>query len=225
MACLDPATGRLVARILFDGPPRSGKTTTVRAVASHLGRPVEDAGEEDGRTLFFDRFEYTGGSFRGQPIECEVISIPGQLTYLTRRIQLLMLADVVVYILDSARHRLRENLEGLVALEQVIEHLGEPRLPLIVQANKRDLSGAVPLEALTEWFGHMPARHWRETVASAGEGVRETFVMAAGAAAERARRLEALGRLETCHGTRSAPDLLGLLEATESENHGPGRKT
>ncbi|MCG8456503.1 MAG: GTPase domain-containing protein [Holophagales bacterium] len=209
MACLDPATGQLVVRLIYDGPARSGKTTTVLALAEDLGRTVEDPEAYRGRTLFFDRFEYSGGRFDGRPIRCEVLSIPGQPELFARRSELLAGADAVVFVVDSSRHRLRQNLESLMGLEQVIEQLGAPQIPVLLQLNKRDVEDVVSTDELTAWFDHLPIQLSRESVAIEGKGVREMFVLAVGAAAARARKLEALA---TCREARSAEQLRHRLE-------------
>ena len=78
MARIDDDRGVLVLRVVYDGPPFSGKTTTVRTLADRLGVAVETPEEERGRTLFYDWADYVGGLYDGRKIHCEIITVPGQ---------------------------------------------------------------------------------------------------------------------------------------------------
>ena len=63
MARLDLDRDCVVVRIVYDGTARSGKTTTLRSLGVSLGREVETPAETEGRTLYFDWLDYTGGRF------------------------------------------------------------------------------------------------------------------------------------------------------------------
>ena len=65
MAVLDVDRNAVVIRIVYDGPPHAGKTTSLRALGRSLGRSVEAPSEVAGRTVYFDWMEYTGGLFEG----------------------------------------------------------------------------------------------------------------------------------------------------------------
>ena len=75
MATLDKQRDLVVVRIVYDGPPMSGKTTSVRALAEGLGRPAETPDEVNGRTLFFDWVDYVGGMFEGHRIRCQIVTV------------------------------------------------------------------------------------------------------------------------------------------------------
>ena len=62
MALIDSDAGEIVIRLVYDGPPEAGKTTSLRALAGSLTRPTYSPAEDaDGRTLWFDWMEYVGG--------------------------------------------------------------------------------------------------------------------------------------------------------------------
>ena len=50
MACIDPRTDAIVIRIVYDGAPLAGKTTSVRALGERLGAGVVTPAEVEGRT-------------------------------------------------------------------------------------------------------------------------------------------------------------------------------
>src|SRR5690349_6479428 len=98
MPTLDKERGVLIVRVVYDGPPHSGKTTTLRSLAKGLGVEIHSPEERDGRTLFFDWVEYVGGLFEGRQIRCQIVSVPGQAELAERRKLLLQSADAVVLV-------------------------------------------------------------------------------------------------------------------------------
>ena len=53
MPIVDKERGVLVVRVVYDGPPMSGKTTTLRALAKGLGVAITSPEERDGRCLLY----------------------------------------------------------------------------------------------------------------------------------------------------------------------------
>lgn len=77
MARMTPERDAVVVRLVYDGPPRSGKTTRLGALAAGLGRTLVSPEEAQGRTLYFDWLEHVGGRFEGVPIRFQILSVPG----------------------------------------------------------------------------------------------------------------------------------------------------
>jgi len=215
MAVLDTEHGTVVIRIVYDGPPNAGKTTSVRSLARSLGRDVETPGEVDGRTLFFDWMEYTGGMFDGHQIRCQIVSVPGQPDFAARRRALLETADVVVFVADTsdrgAVDRSVGNLRDMVEWQRARPG---PLVGVVVQANKRDVPTAVARDELSAAFGADFARTAiTESVAGTGVGIRETFVLAVRLALDRLRELMARGELPARRpAVDNAEQLLAALE-------------
>lgn len=196
MATLDPARDALVVRIVYDGPPEAGKTTSLRALAHSLARPLHSPGSPGARTLYFDWLDYTAGRFDGIPIRCQLVSVPGQPELAARRLHLLGGADALVFVADSSAAALAASLDGLARLVSDVRAGEPPRPGIIVQANKRDLPGALPLDELRARLATVaPDLAVLESVASAGEGLRSTFVFAVRLALDRVRELQRLGAL------------------------------
>ena len=63
MAVLDPRSDAVVIRVVYDGAPMAGKSTSVGALGRGLGSQVFTPAEVSGRTLYFDWLDYTGGLF------------------------------------------------------------------------------------------------------------------------------------------------------------------
>jgi hypothetical protein len=103
VAFVDREGQPVVIQVVYDGPPEAGKTTSVRALARSFGREAYTPEEENGRTVYFDWLEHTGGRFEGAPIHCQIASVPGQDRWLERRLYFLERADVVVFVGDTTR--------------------------------------------------------------------------------------------------------------------------
>ncbi|MET0553181.1 MAG: ADP-ribosylation factor-like protein [Vicinamibacteria bacterium] len=217
MVILDPDSDDVVIRVVYDGPPEAGKTTSVRALAGSLGRPVFTPDQIEGRTVFFDWLDYTGGLFEGHRIRCQVVSVPGQATLAPRRRALLAQADVVVFVADTRR----EHVPGLPAylqgLTRILSGLEGPPVGLVVQANKRDLPGAVPVPEVRRMLDQSGVRVGIiESVATDGAGIREAFVFAVRLALDRAREQLRAGRLRSARPpVASGEELLRDLRAAE----------
>ena len=194
MAIIDESRGVLVVRVVYDGPALSGKTTSLRALASGVSSSVECPEEHAGRTLFFDWVDYVGGLFEGRQIRCQIVSVPGQSELAHRRRFLLQSADAVVLVLDTRR---QEWDFGLGWLEQTIPHCRsqDPPVGLVLQANKRDSPEAVPREEIRDALSRIAPVATVHSTATTGDGIREAFVLAVRLALDRVRALAASGRL------------------------------
>lgn len=186
----------LVLRIVYDGAPLSGKTTTLRTLAESLGVTTTTPEERNGRTLYFDWVDYVGGLFDGRKIRCQIVSVPGQSELAERRRVIVETADAVVLVADSRRGRIDE---GMMALGNLLTWCRgqSPPIGVVVQANKRDAADALPVQALRSQLGEVaPTSAMVETVATSGAGVREAFVFAVRLALDRVRSLTERGLME-----------------------------
>ncbi|HEY3498438.1 MAG TPA: ADP-ribosylation factor-like protein [Polyangiaceae bacterium] len=194
MAIVDKERGVLVVRVVYDGPPLSGKTTTLRALAERLGVGITSPEEQGGRTLFFDWVDYVGGLFEGRQIRCQIVSVPGQKQLAKRRRKLLDAADAVVMVADTRRAEIEDAYELLRELLPRCR-AEDPPVGVVIQANKRDAPDSVPRSELHEEFERIAPIAVVDTVATTGEGVREAFVFAVRLALDRVRSLAATRRL------------------------------
>lgn len=217
MAVIDPQSGCVVIRVVYDGAPTAGKTTSVMSLGRGLGAGVYSPADLEGRTLYFDWLDYTGGLFEGRRIRCQIVSVPGQATLAPRRRRLLESADVVVFVGDSSPAGFAADSRYLSGLGAVLNALNGPPVGVVMQANKRDLPDAVPLEELRAMLDSLRMRIGIiESVATEGAGVREAFVFAVRLALDRVRELMRSGDLPSARPRiDSAKDLLEELQRTE----------
>lgn len=210
MPIVDKERGVLVVRVVYDGPPMSGKTTTLRALAKGLGVAISSPEERDGRTLFFDWVEYVGGIFEGRKIRCQIVSVPGQKELSNRRRKLLEAADAVVMVADTRAAAIDDAYALLGDLLQW-SRAQEPPVGVVIQANKRDAPDSVPRAQIHERFAQIAPLALIDTVATTGEGVREAFVFAVRLALDRVRTLASARRLR-----EGSPDVDGAAELLNS---------
>lgn len=163
-------------RIVVDGASTAGKTTTARALGARLGRPVLTPEEAAGRTLLFDWLDHTGGRFDGRAIRTQVVAVPGHLPHL--RARLLVTADVVLFVADTSRRGLTDTVAALAEVRELLDAIPAPRPGLLVQANKRDAVDAVPIDEVRHRLRLADDDLVIETVATEGEGVRQSYVYA-----------------------------------------------
>jgi signal recognition particle receptor subunit beta len=213
---MDNLSSTLVVRMVYDGPPRAGKTTSLRSLAGSLAQPHRASEEAEGRTLFFDWLEYTGGNFEGRPIRCQILSVPGQQELAHRREMLLTSADAVIFVADSTESAMPETLESLRSLRSFLAGRPEPRPGLVVQANKRDQPDALPLAEYRDRLD-VAGMAFIESVATEGVGVREAFVLAVRVALDRVRERLSSGTptVDLIHA-ETPEELLARLKAAEA---------
>ena len=172
----------ITCKIVYYGPGRSGKTTNLQHVYSQLpedrkGKMVSLATETD-RTLFFDFLPLDLGSISGFSTRFQLYTVPGQVYYQATRRLVLQGVDGVVFVADSQRRQMAENVESLQDLHVNLAELGfDPRsIPLVMQYNKRDLpeNEVIPVAELERVlnFRDVPAF---SSVAVNGTGVFETL--------------------------------------------------
>jgi len=162
-------------RIVYVGPPGSGKSSTLRALHGILdpsahGRFVSPT-RADGSTPFMDLLTVELGGVAGRRLRLQLVSAPGDPGRDAVRRTILTGADGLVFVADSAPARLRANEQALATLRRELDELGHLELlPLVYQYNKRDLPDAIPLDDLDRALN--PAGHpFFSSIAERREGV------------------------------------------------------
>jgi signal recognition particle receptor subunit beta len=190
-----PPLPEIDGKIVFAGPPGSGKTELLRAIHARLDPATRGAlltpAEDDGSTVFFDLTTLELGTVDGRPLRVQLLTAPGEPERPLLRRTVLRGADAVVFVADSDTDRRAATRAALDALERDLAALagdGGPTPPVILLYNKRDLPSAASREELDRSLnaGNRPAF---EASATRGEGLIEPLV----AAAERLVRTPAQG--------------------------------
>lgn len=97
---------------------------------------------------------------------------PSMRPYLTDHLAFLETVNAIVFVADSQPERREANQASLERVRSDLRALGrrDTELPLVLQANKRDLPRAAPLTELASWI-RWPHAELVPSVATTGDGV------------------------------------------------------
>lgn len=221
MALFNYAAREITLKIVYYGPGLSGKTTNIQHIHSRVdpskkGRLLSLNTEAD-RTLFFDFLPVELGKINDFYIRFQLYTVPGQVMYNATRRLVLKGADAVVFVADSQREALEDNVDSLRNMKDnlIANNIDPGDIPLIMQYNKRDLAGILTVEDLNSRLNPSELPYY-EAVAIEGRGVLET--------------LDGIVKLLLRHMSvkhdidlKASSDISGLIAEPEEEHHEPVR--
>ena len=180
MSFINFAAREINCKLVYYGPGLGGKTANLQwiydtANPGQKGKMISLATETD-RTLFFDFLPLDLGTVRGFKTRFHLYTVPGQVFYEASRKLILKGVDGVVFVADSQEERMDANQETLEGLQDNLkEHgLDFQTIPYVLQFNKRDLPGALPIEDLKKQL-QLRGEPVVEGIAINGTGVFETL--------------------------------------------------
>ncbi len=169
-------------KIVYYGPPLSGKTTNLEHL--HKIMPDDVKGDltmlstQQDRTLYFDFLPLRSDAIKGFESRFQLYTVPGQPIYdQTRRI-VLTGADGIVFVADSQWSEMENNGDSFQNLQ---DNLGTynrtlKELPYILQFNKRDLDDIAPPEYMDFMLSQLEEKvDFRTAIAVKGDGVIDTL--------------------------------------------------
>jgi signal recognition particle receptor subunit beta len=170
----------LIAKIVYYGPGRCGKTTNLQQIHARM-RPetrseLLSVATETDRTIYFDLLPLNLGTISGMKFMVRLFTVPGQVYYSETRKLVLRGADGIVFVADSQDHMLDENRQSLRDLKDNLaaNGLDYGSMPLVFQYNKRDLPRLVSEPELDAVLNDRGVKA-SGAVASEGAGVLETL--------------------------------------------------
>lgn len=180
MVLFNYATKEITLKVVYYGPGLCGKTTNLQYIHSRLnpktrGKLISLATEAD-RTLFFDFLPMEMGTIKGFKIRFQLYTVPGQVRYNATRKLVLKGSDGVVFVADSQKSLMNQNIEGLNNLKEnlLLNGIDPGEVPLVMQFNKRDLKDINTVSELNEKLNYRGVLYF-ESIAIKGDGVLETF--------------------------------------------------
>jgi mutual gliding-motility protein MglA len=144
----------VLLKLVYYGPGLGGKTTNIEHI--HANTRAENRGKlltlnnEAERTLFCDLLPVALGTFKGYTVRLHLCTVPGQVFYDETRRVILRNVDGVVFVVDSQVAQLDNNIDSLSNLgtNLRLQGIDPERVPVVVQYNKRDLRGVMPVPEL-----------------------------------------------------------------------------
>jgi signal recognition particle receptor subunit beta len=175
------ATMQMAAKIVYYGPGLCGKTSNLSYIYTKTspnsrGEMVSLETESD-RTLFFDLLPIEVGTIGGFKTRLQLYTVPGQVFYNTTRKLVLKGVDGMVFVADSQRPMRDANIESFTSLKENLADLGLDfdDMPLVMQYNKRDLTGVLSVDELNADLNPEGKYTFFESSAINGDGVFDTL--------------------------------------------------
>lgn len=177
---IDWKNKEIVFKIVYYGPGLGGKTTNLEFIHAHLNPSLRSElisfKTKQDRTLYFDFMQMGLPPIDGKKPRFHLYTIPGQVQYGYGRKLVISGADAIVFVADSQKARMDENLASLADLQEKLSLYKKSlqKVPWIIQYNKRDLPHCATIPALQSKLNFMNVPHF-EAVATTGLGVFETL--------------------------------------------------
>ncbi|MCK4452319.1 MAG: GTPase domain-containing protein [Anaerolineae bacterium] len=168
-------------KIVYYGPPCSGKTTNLEQIHARVAGKQQaklvSLKTQGDRTLFFDFLPLEIGECKGLKPRINLYTVPGQGIYTSTRRVVLEEVDGLVFVADSQRSRLYENVQAMHEMKEHLRALGyRPQdVPLVLQFNKRDLSYLSSVTTLQYRLAPSNNIPYFEAAATQGTGIIATL--------------------------------------------------
>lgn len=168
------------ARILYWGIQGAGKLTNLQVIRAKL-RPdhrgeLRQVPTRVDPTVSYAVMPIELGEIGGVRTRIQVSTVPAGPEHAPSRKQLLDRIDGIVFVVDTTRARLDENLAAFDELRSALAAYGRAleEVPLVIQYNKRDLSDPYALEELHRKLSMRGVAAF-EAVAANGTAVLQTL--------------------------------------------------
>jgi len=144
---------KVYIKILYWGMGGSGKTTVVDSLyrlTKEQKKDIKPTGTltkiamASGQTLYFDRGIFQ--STKQRKVFYHVYTVAGQSRFSPLRKKIFEGTDGVIFVVDSQTHFFEDNIESLKELKSITAGKLIKEIPLIVMANKQDLSEVISEE-------------------------------------------------------------------------------
>ncbi|MFQ6114547.1 MAG: ATP/GTP-binding protein [bacterium] len=173
---INKALQEINLKIVYYGPGLSGKTTNLEFIYNRLDPTFRSdlvtLKTREERTLYFDFMQLELGRIKGKKPRFSLYTVPGQVYYSFSRKIILRGVDGIVFVADSQKHRMSDNLDSLLDLEKNLIEMGQSlqNIPWVIQYNKRDLPQIENVENLQSKLNYYRVPYF-EAVATQGIGV------------------------------------------------------
>ena len=163
-------------KIVFFGPAMSGKTTAIQWLFTTFDYADKLTSIENtvGRTMFCDFGTIPFPLSESWTINAHIWSATGQDFYRSTREVVLVGADGVVFVADSQKNLLDENLASWKELMSMIEQ-EERLLPVVICLNKQDLPDTIQEEQLRSYLRIPSSVPVFRSIAKSGVNLMEAF--------------------------------------------------
>lgn len=154
MAFTNFETKEIHCKVIYFGPTASGKTENLRSIFNQTSVEIKsgllELQEEDGSTRYFDFLPLSIGQLGDFHIKMHLFTLPISSLYHSTNSVILRGVDGFVFVADSRVECLIDNVKALKKCRRALQEEGYnvQDLPRVIQYNKRDLDGILPVSLL-----------------------------------------------------------------------------
>ncbi|HYF63640.1 MAG TPA: gliding-motility protein MglA [Herpetosiphonaceae bacterium] len=158
MATYDRKNRCFHCTLTYYGPSAGGKTSTLLGISEYFkaaGTLIREVHEETRPHVHIVKATVPGiGLIHGKPVQMHLQALAGATMYDHARLATLKDADGVVFVANSIRDMLQENIRHLQAVAREITRQKQrfTTFPLVLQYNKRDWPDALPTTVLDKYL-------------------------------------------------------------------------
>lgn len=161
MAFTNFQTKEIHCKVIYFGPRGSGKTENLRSVFNQTSAEIKsgllELQESDGSTRYFDFLPLSIGQLGDFQIRMHLFTLPVSSLYHSTSSIILRGVDGFVFVADSRVESLVDNVNALKSCRRILQdegyNLGD--LAKVIQYNKRDLQGILPVPLLKQELNPM----------------------------------------------------------------------
>lgn len=139
---------RIECKIVYYGPPRSGKTSNFLYIHHNLANVesglITSIDTKSDKILFFDFKPLDVEQINGCDVVVQLYTISGAIKYESTRKLLLHNADGVIFIADAMAMQREDNMLMLRDLQKNLREFNSSifKIPLVLEYNKADLKNS-----------------------------------------------------------------------------------
>jgi mutual gliding-motility protein MglA len=156
MAFTNFQTKEIHCKVIYFGPSASGKTENLRSVFHQTSAEIKsgllELKEQDGSTRYFDFLPLSIGQLGEFQIRMHLFTLPVSSLYHSTSSIILRGVDGFIFVADSRIECLVDNVNALKGCRKLLQDEGYNvnDLATVIQYNKRDLDGILPVELLRQ---------------------------------------------------------------------------
>jgi signal recognition particle receptor subunit beta len=147
-------TKEIHCKVIYFGSSGSGKTENLRSVFHQTSAEIKsgllELQEQDGSTRYFDFLPLSIGQLGDFQIRMHLFTLPVSTLYHSTSSIILRGVDGFVFVADSRVESLVDNVNALKSCRKILQDEGYNinDLATVIQYNKRDLQGVLPVALL-----------------------------------------------------------------------------
>lgn len=154
MAFTNFETKDIHCKVIYFGPASAGKSENLRSIFNQTSAEIRsgllELQQEDGSTRYFDFLPLSIGQMGDYHVKMHLFTLPVSSLYQSTASVILRGVDGFVFVADSRVESLIENTKAMNKCRRLLQDEGYnvAELPRVIQYNKRDLDGILPIDIL-----------------------------------------------------------------------------